>query len=98
LKNIDFKIFFISLLLFLLTPSFLFAVDGLNQLTVVLGVIIGFFTSSIMRGICMIALGILAVSTMVSRGEPGIVKKFVPWIVGTVILLSLGPILNLIWS
>jgi len=71
---------------------------GSSGLSTVLGYIVGFFGSPYMKAICIIALGGLGIGVLMNRGEPGMVKKFIPWIVGIAILLSLIPIVSIIWG
>jgi len=61
----------------------------------VLNTILKFFSSGYMRYIVSIALGGLGVGLIMNRGEPGIIKKFIPWIAGCIILLSLTAITNM---
>ena len=65
---------------------------GINQ---VLNIAVGFFMSGYMRAICTIALGGLGVGMLMNRGEPGMVKKFIPWIVAVSLILSLSAIVDL---
>ena len=48
-----------------------------------------------MKAIVSIALGGLGIGLIMNRGEPGIIRKFIPWIAGCVILLSLSTITQL---
>jgi hypothetical protein len=61
----------------------------------VLNTILKFFSSGNMKAIVSIALGGLGIGLIMNRGEPGIIKKFIPWIAGCVILLSLSTITQL---
>ena len=61
----------------------------------VLNTILKFFSSGYMKAIVSIALGGLGVGLIMNRGEPGMIKKFIPWIAGCVILLSLSTITEL---
>jgi type IV secretory pathway VirB2 component (pilin) len=58
----------------------------------VLNTILKFFSSGYMKAIVSIALGGLGLGLIMNRGEPGIIKKFIPWIAGCIILLSLSTI------
>jgi len=58
----------------------------------VLNTILKFYSSGYMKAIVSIALGGLGIGLIMNRGEPGIIKKFIPWIAGCVILLSLSTI------
>jgi len=62
---------------------------GLERL---LNAILRFFSSGYARSIASIALGAIGVGMIMNRGEPGIIKRFIPWIAGCVILLSLSTI------
>jgi len=62
----------------------------------VLNTILRFFSSGYMKAIASIALGTLGMGLIMNRGEPGIIKKFIPWIAGCVILLSLSTITEMI--
>jgi len=62
---------------------------GLERL---LNTILKFFSSGYTRAIASIALGVLGVGMIMNRGEPGIIKRFIPWMAGCVILLSLSTI------
>jgi len=61
----------------------------------VLNTILKFFSSGYMKAIVSIALGGLGIGLIMNRGEPGIIRKFIPWIAGCVILLSLSTITQL---
>jgi type IV secretory pathway VirB2 component (pilin) len=61
----------------------------------VLNTILKFFSSGYMKAIVSIALGGLGIGLIMNRGEPGMIKKFIPWIAGCVILLSLSTITEL---
>jgi len=61
----------------------------------VLNTILKFFSSGYMKAVVSIALGGLGIGLITNRGEPGMVKKFIPWIAGCVILLSLSTITEL---
>jgi hypothetical protein len=58
----------------------------------VLNTILKFFSSGYMKAVVSIALGGLGVGLIMNRGEPGIIRKFIPWIAGCIILLSLSTI------
>jgi hypothetical protein len=72
--------------------------QGTNGLVTVLGVMVAFFTSTYMKAILTIALGGLAVGLIMNRGEPGVIKKFIPWIAACILLLSLSGITGLIFA
>lgn len=97
--------FLLSLLV--LSASFCFAdmtlnygeaVKDIGGLSDVLNQILGFFRSNYMKAIVSIALGGLAVAMIINRGEPGMVKKFIPWIAGCTLLLSLSAIVDIVFK
>jgi len=61
----------------------------------VLNTILKFFSSGYMKAVVSIALGGLGIGLIMNRGEPGMIRKFIPWIAGCVILLSLSTITDL---
>jgi len=61
----------------------------------ILNTILRFFTSGYMKAIVSIALGGLGIGMIMNRGEPGMIKKFIPWIAGCVLLLSLSTIVGM---
>jgi len=66
-----------------------------TNLEKVLNTILKFFSSGYMKAVVSIALGGLGIGLIMNRGEPGMIKKFIPWITGCVILLSLSTITEL---
>ena len=91
----------------LMSASFCFAdmslnysesVNDIGGLSVVLNQILGFFRSNYMKAIISIALGGLAVGMIINRGEPGMVKKFIPWIAGCTLLLSLSALVDIVFK
>jgi hypothetical protein len=95
------------LIFLLLSASFCFAdmtlnygesVNDIGGLSTVLNQILGFFRSNYMKAIVSIALGGLAVGMIINRGEPGMVKKFIPWIAGCTLLLSLSAIVDIVFK
>jgi len=80
-----------------MTPNYSETVRDIGGLSEVLNQILGFFRSNYMKAIVSIALGGLAVGMIINRGEPGIVKKFIPWIVGCTLLLSLSAIVDIVF-
>jgi hypothetical protein len=74
------------------------SVNDIGGLSVVLNQILGFFRSNYMKAIISIALGGLAVGMIINRGEPGMVKKFIPWIAGCTLLLSLSAIVDIVFK
>jgi len=61
----------------------------------ILNTFLKFFTSGYMKAIVSIALGGLGIGMIMNRGEPGMIKKFIPWIAGCVLLLSLSTIVGM---
>jgi len=74
------------------------SVGNIEGLGTVLNMILGFFRSNYMKAIVSVALAGLAVGVIMNRGEPGMVKKFIPWIVGCVLLLSLQSIVEIVFT
>jgi len=62
----------------------------------VLNTILRFFSSGYMKAIVSIALGGLGIGMIMNRGEPAMIRKFISWIAGCVILLSLSTFTELI--
>jgi hypothetical protein len=61
----------------------------------ILNTILKFFSSGYMKAIVSIALGGLGIGMIMNRGEPGMIKKFIPWIAGCVLILSLSTIVGM---
>jgi len=81
-----------------MTPNYSETVQDIGGLSTVLNQILGFFRSNYMKAIVSIALGGLAVGMIINRGEPGMVKKFIPWIAGCTLLLSLSAIVDIVFK
>jgi len=81
--------------LFAYQPEYQGNVTVSTGLEKVLNTILKFFSSGYMKAIVSIALGGLGVGLIMNRGEPGIIRKFIPWIAGCIILLSLSTITEL---
>jgi hypothetical protein len=82
-------------------PCFLFSQENGEQpegLELVLGRIVWFFSSIYVKAFCIITLGALAVGLIMNRGEPGVVKKFIPWMAGIMLLRSLGGIVVIFFN
>ena len=73
-------------------PDYQGSVTVSTGLDRVLNTILKFFSSGYMKAVVSIALGGLGIGLIMNRGEPGIIKKFIPWIAGCIILLSLSTI------
>jgi hypothetical protein len=85
----------ILIFLLIFNPFFVFSQDSGEQpegLELVLARIVWFFTSIYVKAFCIIALGALALGLIMNRGEPGVVKKFIPWMAAVMILRSIGGI------
>ena len=99
------KVFFLLGLVFItaaicfadMTPNYSETVKDIGGLSDILNQILGFFSSNYMKAIVSIALGGLAVGMVINRGEPGMVKKFIPWIAGCTLLLSLSAIVDIVF-
>jgi hypothetical protein len=101
------KVIFLVFILLTFSTSFAFAYkgDGTGEnalslldnsgLPKILNTILKFFSSGYMKAIVSIALGALGIGMIMNRGEPGLVKKFIPWIAGCVLLLSLSTIVGM---
>lgn len=58
-------------------------------------VIVGMFTSTWLKAVCIIALIAICLGMVtIGRQEPGMFKKFIPWLVGVIIMLSATQIVN----
>jgi len=76
-------------------PEYQGSVTVSTGLEKVLNTILKFFSSGYMKAVVSIALGGLGIGLIMNRGEPGIIRKFIPWIAGCIILLSLSTITEL---
>jgi type IV secretory pathway VirB2 component (pilin) len=58
--------------------------------------VLDFLSSPWVKGICVIALIVECIGMITAgRQEPGMFKKFIPWIVGTVLFMSAGTITSI---
>jgi type IV secretory pathway VirB2 component (pilin) len=58
--------------------------------------ILDFLTNPWVKGVCVIALIVECIGMITAgRQEPGMFKKFIPWIAGTVLFMSAGSIVNM---
>jgi type IV secretory pathway VirB2 component (pilin) len=84
--------------IFLLVPVSLFAATGtdLNStLTSKVGIVLGIVGSPWVKGVACIALVAECIGLLTAgRQEPGMFKKFIPWIAGTLLFLAAGSITN----
>ena len=61
--------------------------------------ILGFFTSFWMKATCAVAFILICLRAItVGRDEPGLIKKYIPWGIGVLLLLSAGEIVNFFFS
>ncbi|MDR2952685.1 MAG: TrbC/VirB2 family protein [Treponema sp.] len=86
---------FAQVYIFAYQPEYKGEVTVSTGLEKVLNTILKFFSSGYMKAIVSIALGGLGIGLIMNRGEPGMIKRFIPWIAGCVILLSLSTITEL---
>lgn len=88
------KKFFMIILLVFVCVSATFADDafGLNSKVQIL---VDLISSPWVKGIACIAFVVECIGLiMVGRQEPGMFKKFVPWIAGTILFMAAGTITN----
>ena len=63
------------------------------------GKIVNFFSSGWVKGICCILLIGECLGLLFAGGQnPQIFKKFLPFIIGTVLFMCAGKIINIIWG
>lgn len=93
---------FVFLILSLILVNQVFAQQGPGEIASLdkwARVIVGMFTSTWLKAVCIIALIAIALGMVtVGRQEPGMFKKFVPWLVGVIILLSATQIVNFFFA
>lgn len=91
------KLFFLGILLMAFTTS-LFAQQNMGEIAKLdewARVIVGMFTSTWLKAVCIIALIAICLGMVtIGRQEPGMFKKFIPWLVGVIIMLSATQIVN----
>lgn len=92
-KRVIAFLFFAALVL--TSASAAAADNGLNN---IMKIALGFFSSNILRGVMAIALGGIAFTLLSNRGEPGLFKKFLPWIGACVIILSMSTIIEIVFG
>jgi type IV secretory pathway VirB2 component (pilin) len=97
--GIDKKLIVLLALAFAFSPS-LFAQSGGASDAFGIGarvqIILDFLSSPWVKGICVIALIVECIGMITAgRQEPGMFKKFVPWIAGTVLFMSAGSITSI---
>jgi type IV secretory pathway VirB2 component (pilin) len=79
--------------LFFVITAFSFADNDDFGMNDKVGIIIKFITSPWVKGIAFIALVIECIAMIFAgRQEPGMFKKFIPWIAGTIIFMAAGHI------
>lgn len=83
----------LCLVMVMVCASGLFAEDTTFGVGGKVQVIVDFITSPWVKGIAVIALIIEAIGLLTAgRQEPGMFKKFIPWIAGTVVFMAAGTI------
>lgn len=95
------KIFLILFMIFLVCASVFAQGKGgsIGRLDTWEEKIVSLFTSTWLKAICIVALIGICISMIVAgRNEPGMIKKFIPWLVGTIILLSATDIVSYFFS
>lgn len=99
--NVNYKKFFM-IALFSLCVMNMFAGQNASEITKLddwARIIVSLFTSTWLKAICVISLIALCIGMVtVGRQEPGMFKKFVPWIVGVIVMLSAASIVNFFFS
>jgi trbC/VIRB2 family len=80
----------------MLCATSLFATDGnIAKLDDWAKIIVGLFTKTWLKAVCVIALIAICIGMVtIWRQEPGMFKKFIPWLVGVVVMLSAAAIVN----
>lgn len=96
------KTVFLMLLMLFEVVSSCFAqsttADAFANLKRVFATIYAFFTSTYMLVICTVGLIVIAVQMITNRGEPVIMKKFVPWLFAVIIIGSASAICGLFFK
>lgn len=88
-------LFFFALIAICTVSLFAQSGDNATKLDHWAKVILSMFTSTWLKVVCVVALIALCLGLItVGRNEPGMAKKFVPWLVGVIILLSAGSIVS----
>ena len=95
MKNKKLLVFLVVLFL---TTTFIFA-DAKTEVTTIVNNLVGFFSSSWVKGIACIALIAEAIALIFAGGQnPQIFKKFLPLIAGTIIFMCAGKIVTLVFD
>ncbi|UTC47743.1 TrbC/VirB2 family protein [Treponema vincentii] len=72
---------------------------GISKLDDYGRMILGLFTSFWMKATCTVAFILICIRAVtVGRDEPGLMKKYIPWLIGVMLLLSAGEIVNFLFS
>ena len=72
---------------------------GISKLDDYGRMILGLFTSFWMKATCAVAFILISIRAItVGRDEPGLMKKYIPWLIGVMLLLSAGEIVNFFFS
>lgn len=73
--------------------------NGESQMNSTIGRIVNFFNGGWVKGICCILLIGECLGLLFAGGQnPQIFKKFLPFIIGTVLFMCAGKIVNIIWG
>ncbi len=73
--------------------------DQAPEMTAQVNKIVNFFSSGWVKGICCILLIGECLGLLFAGGQnPQIFKKFLPFIIGTVLFMCAGKIINVIWG
>lgn len=91
------KIFLILFMIFLVCASAFAQGKGgsIGKLDEWAQTLVNLLTATWLKAICILALvGICIGMIVAGRNEPGLIKKFIPWLIGTIILLSAADIVK----
>lgn len=92
------KVFFFTLFAFVMC-SFSFAADAAEGMTSAVNNIVDFFSSGWVKGIACIMLIGECLGLLVAGGQnPQIFKKFLPFIIGTILFMTAGKIVTLVFG
>lgn len=92
------KIFLILSMLSIATVS-VFADGAITQLDTWGNRIVALFSSTWLQAICIVSLIGLAIGMVTTgRNEQGMFKKFAPWVIGVIIILSASNIVDYFFS
>jgi len=84
---------FLVLLLLFVVAAFSFAAEDPFGLDKKVSILVELVSSPWVKGIAFIALVVECIAMITAgRQEPGMFKKFVPWIIGTIVFMAAGTI------